>query len=29
MTCDLGEAAEGFRKSCGVDEEAEGLENEL
>ena len=29
MTCDVDEAAEGFRISCGVNEAAEGLENEL
>ena len=29
MTCDVGEAGKGCRMSCGVDEEAERLENEL
>ena len=29
MTSDVGEAAEVFRMSCGVNEAAEGLENEM
>ena len=29
MSCDIGKATEGFRMNCGLDEAAEGLENEL